>query len=226
MGWSIGSATPLALLGHPDAVPKDLYAKLEPSYRLLIFYDPPHLTFGYDQPPEGYNPWTDPDYPTPIELFDNFRYWCSGYYEHPGRSSRDVLKLNFSKRGERPSVDNMTAEEYAKNFDGLAASRCEFPMYFPMQPVLRVQAGKALWDEEAVRTVLPRVEVALLTCTAANWYCVYGFIETEKRYKEYLAKGAEVRPIRFIEIEGGNHFIHWDDPVAFWAATVKAINGN
>ncbi|EPQ56059.1 hypothetical protein GLOTRDRAFT_14287, partial [Gloeophyllum trabeum ATCC 11539] len=88
-GWSIGSATPLSLFGHPEAVPKELYAKLEPYFRLLIFYDPPHLTFGYEQPPEGYNPWTDPDFPTPLELFDNFRYWVSGYYEHAGLPSRD-----------------------------------------------------------------------------------------------------------------------------------------
>ncbi|TFK48128.1 hypothetical protein OE88DRAFT_545399 [Heliocybe sulcata] len=97
MGWSIGSATPPALLGHPDAVPKDLYAKLEPYYRLLISYDHPHLTFGYDQPLEGYDPWTDPDYPTPIELFDNSRYWCSGYDEHPGRSLPAILYISVAQ---------------------------------------------------------------------------------------------------------------------------------
>lgn len=224
-GWSIGSATPLSLFGHPEAVPKELYAKLEPYFRLLIFYDPPHLTFGYEQPPEGYNPWTDPDFPTPLELFDNFRYWVSGYYEHAGLPSRDGRRLNFAKRGERPSVDNMTPEEYTKNFDGIAASRCEFPMYFPMQPVLKEQAEKALFDEETVSRVLPRVKVVLQTCTSANWYCAYGFIETERRYKEYVAKGVKVRPIQFQEIEGANHFIHWDDPVKFWTATAKAING-
>jgi hypothetical protein len=38
MGWSAGTATILALLGQPDAVPKETYSVLEPYIRKLVIY--------------------------------------------------------------------------------------------------------------------------------------------------------------------------------------------
>jgi hypothetical protein len=38
MGWSIGTATPMALLAYPDFIGKDTCAKLEPYFRQLILY--------------------------------------------------------------------------------------------------------------------------------------------------------------------------------------------
>jgi hypothetical protein len=38
MGWSLGGLGPLALLGHPDVVPKESQKKLASYFRQLIFY--------------------------------------------------------------------------------------------------------------------------------------------------------------------------------------------
>jgi hypothetical protein len=38
MGWSMGSATPMALLGYPEFIGKEAYRKLEPYFRQLILY--------------------------------------------------------------------------------------------------------------------------------------------------------------------------------------------
>lgn len=38
MGWSMGNATPMALLGYPDVVGKQNYEKLEPYFRKLVLY--------------------------------------------------------------------------------------------------------------------------------------------------------------------------------------------
>jgi len=174
---------------------------------LLSCADPPFLVFGYDQPPEGYNPFTDPDLPTPQAVFENFQYWVSGYYDHPDLASRSISGLNFDKRGSRPSVDNMTEEETAVNFDPVAAARTETPMFFQMQPVLKILAQTCLFDEKVTSDVLPQLEVVHLFCAKAQWYCIWGMIETERQYKEHLNLGHKVRPIRFLEIEGGNHFV-------------------
>ena len=40
MGWSIGSATPLAVLAYPEVIGKETYQKLEPYFRKLIFFGP------------------------------------------------------------------------------------------------------------------------------------------------------------------------------------------
>ncbi|KDQ53356.1 hypothetical protein JAAARDRAFT_49830 [Jaapia argillacea MUCL 33604] len=222
MGWSMGIATPLAILGHPEVIPKEMLSKLEPYFRQLILFEPPHLTFGYEQPPGAYDAFTDPDYSTPEAIFNNFLYWVSSHYNHSDPPS--ASGLDFSKRGTLPSVDNMTSEEMAANFDPLAATRTEFPMFFPMQPVLNTQSQKALFDEELAKTYLPNVEVVLMWGDKTTWCVMYGMIETTRLHKQNLADGKEIRPIRFIRITGGNHFVHWDDPNTFWEATLEAMN--
>jgi hypothetical protein len=93
-------------------------------------------------------------------------------------------------------------------FDCVAANRTELPMFiFPMQPTLNVQAQKVLFDEKQVNEVLPKMEVVHIWCTRTEWSCVYGMMETERQYKECLKQGERVRPIRFVEIEGANHFV-------------------
>ncbi|KIM42186.1 hypothetical protein M413DRAFT_26988 [Hebeloma cylindrosporum] len=155
---------------------------------------------------------------------DNFKYLVLGYYEHPDLGSRSISGLNFDTRGSRASVDNMTEAETALNFDPVAAGRTEFPMFFQMQPVLKIMAQKSLFDEKLTSEVLPHLEVVHIYCPKASWYCLWGMIETERQYNEHLKLEHKVRPIRFLEIAGGNHFVHWDDPEGFFACTVKAIN--
>ena len=92
-------------------------------------------------------------------------------------------------------------------FDGVAASRTEFPMFFQMQPALKIMGQKVLFDEKLAAEVLPKTEVVHIWCPRSQWYCTYGMIETERQYKEHVKQGHKVRPIRFIEIEGANHFV-------------------
>ena len=68
-----------------------------------------------------------------------------------------------------------------------------------MQPTIRKQTETALYDEEAIKKILPKLEIVHQFCTATNWYCVWGFFGNEGF--------APKRPIRFIEIPGANHFV-------------------
>ncbi len=61
-------------------------------------------------------------------MFANFGYWVSTYYDHPDLASRSPNGLDFSKRGTRPSIENMTPDDMKDTFDGEAAGRMEFPM--------------------------------------------------------------------------------------------------
>lgn len=38
MGWSMGAAAALAVLGQPNAISKEVYDRLEPSFRQVILY--------------------------------------------------------------------------------------------------------------------------------------------------------------------------------------------
>ncbi|KIM42184.1 hypothetical protein M413DRAFT_444643 [Hebeloma cylindrosporum] len=221
MGWSMGNVTALSILGYQDVVGNEAYQRLEPYLRQLILYDPSGIGFGYERPPVAYNSFADV---TPEAAIENFKYGVSGYYEHPDLASRSIDGLNVDKRGSRPSVDNMTAEEMAVNFDPIAAARTEFPMFIQMQPVLNMLTQTCLFDEKVTSEVLPKLEIAYLCCAKSPWYCLWGMIETERQYKKHLKLEHKVRPIQFLEIASGNHFVHWDDPEGFFACTVKAIN--
>ncbi|TFK51294.1 hypothetical protein OE88DRAFT_1680018 [Heliocybe sulcata] len=223
MGWSLGSATPVALFGHPQSVPKETFTQLEAYVRQLILFDPAYATFGYESPP-GYTPFTDTELDPP-DIFQHFPEWVSGYYTHPGLPSRDVSQLDFSRRGSCPSVATMTAVEFAKACYP-PAGRSEFPMFYSMQPELAKQGERALFDEETVSTVLPGTEVVWQYCERTNWPCIFAFIETERRWKECIAQGKRIRKIQFQEIKDVNHFVQWDHPARYWAATCQAIHCN
>jgi hypothetical protein len=79
-----------------------------------------------------------------------------GYYDHPSLTSGSAFDLNHDRCGEHPSFDTMAPEGQAANLDWAAAASSEVPMFAQMQPVLKEQAQRALFDEQAAKEVLPR----------------------------------------------------------------------
>jgi hypothetical protein len=77
----------------------------------------------------------------------------------------------------------------------------------PMQPTLKIMAENALFDEKFAGQVLPSMDIMHIWCSRSEWFCIYGMIETERKYKDHLMRGYKVRPIRFIELQGANHFV-------------------
>ena len=147
MGWSFGNATILSLLSDPEVIPKSLYETIEPYVLTLVLYgrqcisryevlnwlysvDPPYTALGYPQPVDDklYDPWSDPDYPTPAELYDNFQHWVSSYYQHPDIDSGKPSGLDFRKRTERTTISGWSDAQKAQYIDNVAGVRSEFPM--------------------------------------------------------------------------------------------------
>ncbi|KAF9020543.1 alpha/beta-hydrolase [Hymenopellis radicata] len=229
LGWSLGAATPLAMLAYPETIPKELYDSVEPYLKQAVLYDPPLLAFGYDQPPELYNPFTDPDLKTPEEVFANFGVWVSSYYNHPDLSTRSPKGLDDRKRGPRFTVETMTPEDMEVCFSAESAQRMEFPMFvrasFAFVDSICAEAclNRALWDEKCAQTVFPNLEIVHQVCTASPWYTAWAYFENLRLLEEHKAAGHKVRHIRFIEIPGANHFVHWDDPKAFMDAILEGL---
>ncbi|KAF8067693.1 hypothetical protein FPV67DRAFT_1416215 [Lyophyllum atratum] len=147
MGWSMGTATAMALFSDPSLISSELYALLEPYVKDLVLYgtssihdqgsliigdcyeDPPYLSFGYELPADHktYNPWTDPDCKTPEELYKNFGFWVSSYYDHPDVSGT-IHGLDYRKRTDHATVTSWTPEEFQRNYCESAAVRSELRM--------------------------------------------------------------------------------------------------
>ncbi|KAF8067706.1 hypothetical protein FPV67DRAFT_1415804 [Lyophyllum atratum] len=129
MGWSMGTATAMPLFSDPSLISSELYTLLEPYVKDLVLYDPPYLSFGYELPADHktYNPWTDPDCKTPEELYKNFGFWVSSYYDHPDVSGT-IHGLDYRKRTDHATITSWTPEEFRTNYCESAAVRSELRM--------------------------------------------------------------------------------------------------
>ncbi|KIM92127.1 hypothetical protein PILCRDRAFT_810144 [Piloderma croceum F 1598] len=223
MGWSFGNAFTISVLGHPEAMPKDSYQKLEPCFRQLIMYESAYVNIGRSELSEQYKPFTDPDLKGPEAIFNGFGSWISGYFNNDVASG-SFEDFDFAKRGEHPSFDNMTPAEKAASVEIMAAATSEPFMWRHMRPIYRAQTRKAFFDEHAAKEVLPHLELVYIYCTRTHWSCAWGLVELKREIKEEAEQGRIGRSIRFTDIPGANHLVHWDDPKAFWAATVDIIN--
>ncbi|GLB39034.1 hypothetical protein LshimejAT787_0601960 [Lyophyllum shimeji] len=226
LGWSMGSATAMPLFSDPSLLSSELYALLEQYVKNLVLYDPPYLSFGYQLPADEktYNPWTDPDCKTPEELYQNFGFWVSSYYDHPDVSGT-INGLDYRKRTDKATITSWTPEEFQRNYCESAAVRSELRMYVPpMQPTLNDLTNRVLFDEVLTQTFFPKVPVTYISATRSNWHCVWGYIEAKRNYEKQLTEGKKIRPTRFYVVEGGNHFVHGDQPQDLVELTAKGIS--
>jgi hypothetical protein len=76
-----------------------------------------------------------------------------------------------------------------------------------MQSVLKNLTHSALFNERLTTTFFPRVNIFHLTAANTVWSCMWGFMETLRRYKEAKGEGKVLRPTRFRFLEEGNHFV-------------------
>jgi len=215
LGWSFGNATTLSLFADPAVIPKALYDTIEPYVMSLVLYDPPYTALGYELPGQEsvYDPWSDPDYPTPEGMYDNFQHWVSSYYKHPDIASGKPSGMSFEKRTAKRTYATWTDEQKEKYFDKEAAVRCELPAYAPpMQATLKAQTYEALFNVDKVSSYFPNVKVFYISGIGTCYYCMWAYMESSRLYKEALARGEKVRPTKFKLVEGGNHFLHYDFP--------------
>ncbi|KAJ8073170.1 hypothetical protein PM082_020039 [Marasmius tenuissimus] len=215
MGWSMGTSSAMALFSDPKLISPEVYGVLEGYVRDLVLDDSPHLCFGYEVPKgiEVYDPWTDPDYKTPEELFQNFALWVSSFYDHRDSQNANLADMDMRKRGEDPTVTKWSEEEFNRYFSQDAAVRSELKMYVePMQTVLRNNTERVFYDEQLIKSYFPKLKITFVVGTRTNWQCLWGPTETAKRYKAHIGEGKAARPVKLYQIEGGNHFAHWEVP--------------
>jgi hypothetical protein len=110
-----------------------------------------------------------------------------------------------------PSVDNMTEEELISILEWPAAFRTDLLALYglPMRPVIKEQTIKALFDEALARTILPELKVVFIGSELTAFACVWGKLVYETMYLDSVKRGRRARPIRFITIQGVNHFVSW-----------------
>jgi hypothetical protein len=126
------------------------------------------------------------------------------------------------------TLDDLTAEDLAACYDQLAKAHVDTSIMTTLQPELRQQTDRALFEEPSV---LPKVEIVWIGCGRSLWVTVWATLETRRLLAEHRAAGRTPRDIRFINLPQANHFVgvsaclpsrrntliiiyqvHWDDP--------------
>lgn len=75
-----------------------------------------------------------------------------------------------------------------------------------MQATLKGQTHEALFNENLVSSYFPNVKIFHITGTETPYYCMWGYMESSRFYKEAVARGDKVRTTKF-KLVGGNHFV-------------------
>ena len=76
-----------------------------------------------------------------------------------------------------------------------------------MQRLLQKVTRKVLFDEYLATYFFPEVPVTLIGASRSNWHCLWAGLETKRRYNYRIARGQNIRPMRFVTIEEANHFV-------------------
>ncbi|KAG7087844.1 hypothetical protein E1B28_013782 [Marasmius oreades] len=219
MGWSMGTASALAIFSDSTLVSPESYSKLEPYVKDCVLYEPPHVSLGYSVPPgeKPYIPWQDPDQKTPEDIARNFGLYVSSYFDHNDANSADLRDMDTqSKMGSDPTITKWTAEELEKYINPELFVTVELPMFSEaMQSTLKELSDRAFYDERLVKTHFPKLKLTLIVATRTNWLCLWAPMKTQKDHDTHVAGGGAARPLKTYKIEGGNHFLHSEIPKTF-----------
>ncbi|KAK1235464.1 hypothetical protein PQX77_001316 [Marasmius sp. AFHP31] len=241
MGWSMGSTFAIAPFASPGVVKDDTYKVLERYVKGLVLYDPAHSALGFPIPSNVdakklYTPWTDPVPKNSHQVFDKFvPFICSRYrYEYAARGVEGDGSIpipiveSLEKTGSLERTEDCVADSWSKDeLERLTDKEATFPERGDMsllahQPVLENATHKVLFDEHTAKTFFPNLSITYLYAPQSLWMCVLAYMETRRRYDE-LATIRTIRPVRFVELKGADHLMHYTDPRGFLQAIGEAL---
>ncbi|KAF5337615.1 hypothetical protein D9758_014920 [Tetrapyrgos nigripes] len=219
LGWSMGTPTATSFFAHHDLLSSDDYEFLSKYVKNLIVYDSPAHYLGYQHVPPvkgAYNPFNHPDNKDKSveEVYDEFALWASSYFDHDLEAG--VQGWDFRKYTDRRTISTWTEEEMERIYRPANAMRVDNRLSSqPMVNTLRTMTVEALFDENTVIKCFPEASVAYITCDRSPWNILWGTMELRKEYAEHAERGEKIRPVKFIDVKGENHFLFWDDPQKF-----------
>lgn len=225
LGWSFGTITGMSLFSSPSHS-----SSLEEYIKDLVLYDPTYSSMGYPTPEYSntFNPVSNPSLAAQIASLspeESFKFFCAfvaSYYDHPNLSLESDKAGDFDTRlgTERVTTEKWTKEEVEKWYETFAL-RSEHLLFSPaMQQMLNTLTTRVLFSPA---TSLPDLRITYIGCTQSNWGTVWCTLETQRLYKRCLQEGKKIREIRFVMMDGCNHFVYYDNPTDFMTKVAESL---
>ncbi|GJJ10594.1 hypothetical protein Clacol_004821 [Clathrus columnatus] len=225
-GWSLGNLQGFSVLAFGNRFP-DLVEKLTPYFRSYISYE---TTVVFTPPIDVYHPLADESVPKE-ERGTYFCHWISSYFDHPpeGIATGDPTLLNQTTPSttKPSSYSQFTDEEREAIIDNKPSLRADI-FFFRIDPQVNTDILRHAFtqqDDSPAPPAWPNVPARSLWCSETAWSVIFSLRETERwvvRINEEN-KGRWVRPYDSICVEGGNHFLHWDEPDKFLEKTKELM---
>ncbi|KAF5381141.1 hypothetical protein D9757_009437 [Collybiopsis confluens] len=233
IGWSLGAVPALSILTPAvnSGITSERSVLLEKYLGSCILYEPPFQAFGHSPPSDNpnYNPWMNPDLKIPMDqLMVVFSHWVSSYFDHPCydpashslRSSATIHDFeSVYSRDKASSVSSWTKDELARGVERDAVEMETFMCMPPMQAMIHELTDEALFDARAASICFPRVQVVHICGTRTVWTCAWTQTEIKNRYQSEV-RG---RAMQFVDVDGWNHFAHWDQPQQFMEVVASCL---
>ncbi|KAJ7590320.1 hypothetical protein C8J56DRAFT_591508 [Mycena floridula] len=205
--WSLGTPFLCAVVQAITLVDDATRRRLKDYVRSIIFWDPPSTTNGIASPPKAWTPLHAHELSVE-ERAVAFGIWATTYFVHPNLASRNPEDLTYrhSASPERePTIKHITSDTYDLTAGDKGETILEDPSF---QPVLLEITRSALLDPK-LRDAWGYPALWTLWGTAAQWNCIYG----AWKFEEISGEAGDPRfKLRSTSIEGGNHFVMWDEP--------------
>ncbi|KAK1234684.1 hypothetical protein PQX77_002109 [Marasmius sp. AFHP31] len=229
MGWSLGTMTAVAPFGNPDIMREDVYQVLVKYVQGLILYDPACSALGL-WPPSNVNaaklyfPGADPGVKG-LVAYKAFIEWVGSHYQYTWKDGlptpESIEEAGSLKRTQTSVADSWTESDFEKYTDPKPTTRADAAI-FPWSGIVKEMAQKALFDEKTASSFFPKLSITFLYAPHSIWMCLFGYTETKRLYEEHTGRNEAIRPIKFIELNEGDHFAHFTQPEQF-LQTIKPV---
>ncbi|EJF56674.1 hypothetical protein DICSQDRAFT_183714 [Dichomitus squalens LYAD-421 SS1] len=239
LAWSGGNGHSLCMFAHADRLAEDTRKLFDEYLRSLILYDPSSTAAGTPAPPALKS--IRPDRSLPLEeqaIF--FGTQASSFYppftlpdtipETPSYAPRVALHEGPGAVDPKlqPTTFKMTTSELRSVMHVPIMERAQHVIWSPLlREVFRENVRRALYDcrhddgTGAKKKILPAVRVHVVWCDMTLGEVAWAVANLNCEYKEAAPEAR--RPVEFHKLEGGNHFIHWEEPARFVGVLAKII---
>ncbi|KAJ8074518.1 hypothetical protein PM082_015419 [Marasmius tenuissimus] len=187
--------------------------------------DPPFSSLGLSPPSNIdarnlYFPGTDPSLKDPVEVTRKFAEWV-GSRRVGIPTTESIKETGLLKRTVNSTADSWNESDFGRYTDSKPTTGAEIAVLGWLS-IVNELAHKALFDETTASSFFSKLSITYLYAPYSTWMCVVGYTETKRLYEAHVERNEGIRPIRFVELEGADHFEHFTNPEQF-LQTVKSV---
>jgi len=214
--WSFANYLLFSVLAYVGELKGDSVEVLKPYMRCLQIYDSPHHIFGYPEHPDASNPLST--VADPAEAARTFTLWVSAYWAHPAPDAEPPqLEFKTWVLDPPPTITTLSHEQIASAVSpaSVMPDKADAMLYHAAtgwhKPAFSAMRAKAFGEENLERN-WPGVEVRWVWCAMTLGESPWAVWNMKQDIAAAKEAGRFARDVKFVKVEGANHFYHWDQP--------------